>query len=496
MNFARATLLLLFVITIAGCENQSQKEERIARQYCGACHAFPDPSLLDKETWKKNVLPEMAFRMGLKTLDQIFAHQDEVSLKAGVIPSTPMVTEDQWNAIRNYFETHAPDSLQATETLADTTLNQFDVSIINTSIQPLICLLQIDTLTDDIYVGTRHNTLYRFNQQLALKDSMPVPSPPSHLQFEKNGHATLSVMGIMDPNDAWKGMLVDLNFPGHATTKLIDSLQRPVFVEKIDLNNDKLEDYIVCSFGNYTGALLVYENLGHQQYAKHILYNLPGARRVVIRDVNRDGLKDILVLMTQGDEQISLLTNAGNFNFRVTTLLRFPPVYGSSYFDVVDFNHDGHFDFVCTNGDNADFSMVLKPYHGVRIFLNNGKNEFKESTFLPMHGASQASAADFDGDGDVDIAAISFFPDFKKHPEQGFIYFENNNGTFIAHTTRVAATGRWLVMDTADLDHDGDIDVLLGALDFDTMVPPKVMSLWRREKASVLLLKNRGTVNR
>ena len=492
MDFTRAALLSLFVIMIAGCENQSQKEERMARQYCSVCHAFPDPSLLDKETWKKNVLPEMAFRMGLKTLDQIFAHQDETTLKAGIIPATPMVTEEQWNAIRNYFETHAPDSLPATEILADTTLNQFDVSIVKTSIQPLICLLQVDTLTDDIYVGTRLNALYKFDPEFVHQDSMPVPSPPSHLQFEKNGHATLSVMGIMDPNDSWKGQLLDLNFSGHTAASIIDSLQRPVFAERIDLNNDGLEDYIVCSFGNYTGALLVYENLGRDQYARHILYNLPGARRVVIRDVNRDGLQDILVLMTQGDEQISLLTNAGNFNFRVTTLLRFPPVYGSSYFDVADFNHDGHFDFLCTNGDNADFSMVLKPYHGVRIFLNNGKNEFKESTFLPMHGASQAFAADFDGDGDVDIAAISFFPDFKKHPEQGFIYFENAGNTFIPHTTRITSRGRWLVMDTADIDHDGDTDVLLGALDFDTMVPKNVISLWQREKASILLLKNRG----
>jgi hypothetical protein len=165
-------------------------------------------------------------------------------------------------------------------------------------------------------------------------------------------------------------------------------------------------------------------------------------------------------------------------------------VYGSSYFDVADFNHDGHFDFVYTNGDNADFSMVLKPYHGVRVFLNNGKNEFKESTFLPMHGASQAFATDFDGDGDVDIAAISFFPDFKKHPEQGFIYFENTGGAFKAHTTSMAAKGRWLVMDTADIDHDGDTDILLGALDFDTLVPPGIMSLWRRDKASVMLLRN------
>ena len=69
---------------------------------------------------------------------------------------------------------------------------------------------------------------------------------------------------------------------------------------------------------------------------------------------------DILALMSQGDEKIILLLNQGDFNFRINTILSFPPVYGSSYFDVADFNHDGKFDILYTNGDNADYSMILK----------------------------------------------------------------------------------------------------------------------------------------
>ena len=39
-----------------------------------------------------------------------------------------------------------------------------------------------------------------------------------------------------------------------------------------------------------------------------------------------------------------------------------------------------------------------------------------------------ARAMDFDEDGDLDVAAISFFPDFEKYPERSFIYFENHQG--------------------------------------------------------------------
>lgn len=155
----------------------------------------------------------------------------------------------------------------------------------------------------------------------------------------------------------------------------------------------------------------------------------------VVKDFNEDGLPDVLALIIQGDERIALFTNRGKFKFSYQVLLRFPPVYGSSYFELADFNGDGNADILYTNGDNADYSTTLKPYHGVRIFLNDGENRFAESWFHPMHGASMARAVDFDEDGDPDIAAISFFPDFKNDPQRGFMYFENDKGKFTAFET-------------------------------------------------------------
>ena len=51
-------------------------------------------------------------------------------------------------------------------------------------------------------------------------------------------------------------------------------------------------------------------------------------------------------------------------------------MYGSSYLELADMNNDGHLDILYTNGDNADYSYVLKKYHGLRIFINDGKNQF------------------------------------------------------------------------------------------------------------------------
>ena len=131
--------------------------------------------------------------------------------------------------------------------------------------------------------------------------------------------------------------------------------------------------------------------------------------------------------------------------------------------ELTDFNKDGHLDILLTNGDNWDLSRVKKNFHGVRIFMNNGSNQFAQTFFFPLYGTSKALARDFDDDGDLDIAAISFYDDLDQ-PEQGFVYLKNNgNSNFEASTTPAAANGKWLTMEASDIDKDGDIDIVLGS---------------------------------
>ncbi len=114
-------------------------------------------------------------------------------------------------------------------------------------------------------------------------------------------------------------------------------------------------------------------------------------------------------------------------------------------------------------GDNADYSPILKPYHGVYIFLNDGNNHFLQKYFFPMHGCFKAMARDFDGDGDLDIAAISFFADYQHHPEEGFVYLKNKgNLSFQPFILPETATGRWLTMDVGDFYRTGRPDIILG----------------------------------
>lgn len=249
---------------------------------------------------------------------------------------------------------------------------------------------------------------------------------------------------------------------------------------------------MVCGFGNHTGKLAWYENLGGQ-YREHVLRNFPGARRAIVQDINHDKRPDLVVLMTQWQEGIFAYYNQGNSTFKEATLLRFPPVYGSSDFEMVDFNGDGAPDILYANGDNADYSYTLKNYHGVRLFLNDGKYNFSEAWFYPLYGASRTVAADFDQDGDLDLAAISFFPDFEKAPQECFVYFENKGDlTFVPRTFEASLSGRWLTLEVGDVDHDGDTDIILGSFTLGPALGAKpLQEKWYTSGAPFLVLENK-----
>jgi hypothetical protein len=214
----------------------------------------------------------------------------------------------------------------------------------------------------------------------------------------------------------------------------------------------------------------------------------------VVHDFNHDGRQDIAVLMAQEQETLYLLLNDGNGQFSTNHIVfTKPPIYGHTGFEVVDFNKDGLEDFLVTNGDNGEYPSPAKRYHGIRLYLNRGNLRFEESWFFPLNGAFCAKARDFDGDGDLDIAAISFFPDYEKSPRESFVYLENKgNMQFTASTFEQCIAGRWLVMDAGDLDGDGDIDLVLGAyINGPSAVPAWLKRDWDRYAPSILVLRNK-----
>ena len=483
---------VIFLAWLAACNNRSPKFSdknieagfQLAQSYCKSCHQFPEPALLDKITWANHVLPKMGKLAGFryKGLNKYTADEN-ATFKL-----------EEWNKITQYYISQSPAELPAAKPKTiEMGLKQFLTQKPAYSIHhPVTTMVSAGVPAKNFFFGDGvKKMVYQTSPNNKVTDSFMVGIGVSDLHISDTSLLALT-MGVLQPSDIKAGKLVSVNRATKQTTILLDSLQRPVSTSYIDLNHDAIQDIIVCEFGNNAGMLSWYQGSREGKYIKHILRALPGAVQTEVHDFNKDGRPDIMAMMAQGDEGIFIYFNQGDSKFKEERILQLPPSYGSNYFELADFNKDGYMDILATNGDNGDYSPILKAYHGIRIYLNDGKNIFKETTFLQVNGVGKAIAKDFDEDGDLDIASIAFFPDYKNRPEENFIYWENRgNLSFNPSSFSDTEAGRWITMDAGDIDGDGDLDLILGNAYFSIGdVPPDFKAKWDVFTSSILILKN------
>jgi hypothetical protein len=484
-------------------ESSIRQGEALAGVYCQSCHLLPDPAQLDTKSWEKGVLPAMGPRLGIFNhyFEAYPSSRQDPNVSKSFYPSQPLMKPEEWEHILDYYTATSPDSLpgQSRPRPIKNGLSLFKAEVPATRFDtPASCLVRVDTAAIHrglLLFDLHERALFRFGPALQLEDSLHVNGAVVDVGFTDSGLIACNI-GVLNPNNGKSGRAQSiLSAPGQSmrldSAALFNHLARPVQVTPADFNQDGKTDFLVCEFGDLAGALSWMENKGNHQYERHIIKAVPGAIKAYVGDFNHDGLPDIMALFAQGDEGIFLFTNQGHGKFSEQPVIRFPPSYGSSYFELDDFNGDGHPDILYTCGDNADFSQVLKPYHGVYIYLNDGQDHFSQRYFFPINGCYKAIARDYDGDGDLDIAAISFFADYNHQPEEGFVYLENLGGfDFQPYSLPEGQSGRWLTMDAADLDGDGRTDLVLG--NFSIHSPVTRAGVDFKKGPPFLVLKNKG----
>ncbi len=451
---------------LLSCQTQPDEREKTAQTYCGSCHQYPSPSLLPQKTWEQTVLPQMAILSGIKSEIAHLKPSDELDLS--VQSPNQLIPDAEWLKIKQFYLEKAPEQLaeqdrnEDIEPLTGLFIPQ-PVPVKGEKVPNLTCV-KIDPARHCLYA---YDEIYR--TFWTLMPNTPSKGKPDSLAISDmqmlNGEVWLTThIGESVKVTKKKNGKVTLDNPATGQSQmLLNNLYRPTQTLAVDLNNDAREELVTCQFGYAEGKFSVWHRGPAGVYLEKVLSATPGAVRTVATDWNGDKLTDLVTLFAQGDERIVVYLNKGNLEFEEKVLLRFPPVNGSSYFELADFNHDGKQDILYTCGDNADYSMVFKPYHGVYIFENQGDNQLKQNYFFPINGAYKALARDFDNDGDLDIASIAFFLNPTAKQDEGFVYFENKEGDFKPKHLNIGSLGRWLELDAADIDGDGDVDIALGS---------------------------------
>jgi len=468
------------------------------RGVCGtACHRLPPPDVLPRASWHDTIVRMSVMRAGQVESPSTFeAH-------ASALP------EDMRHAL-TYYEAHAPEALPAPDPwpLPDSEqAPRFERRAVAPPGAPSpgvsnVALLDIagDGRLELVVSDMRHGLVlahrpYLTDDGFVRLAGVPHPAHASLTDLDRDGIKDLLVadLGSFLPGDHDLGAAVWLrgqrSFGPFLDSQVGSRLPRVADVEAADFDGDGDLDLVVAAFGwRKTGSLLLLEQRSTAGAAPVFearpLDPRTGAIHALPADMNRDGRSDIVVLFAQEHETVAAYINEGGGRFRTETVYAAPhPNWGSSGIQVVDLDKDGDLDVLLTHGDTFD-DLILKPYHGIQWLENRGTFPYVEHTLASLPGVHRAEAADLDGDGDLDVIAVARAPnagDGTASKLASVVWLEQGKpGEFRRHTLEMGSPTH-ATMDAGDFDLDGDIDFVVGNFAIPGSSPAAWVEIWQNK---------------
>lgn len=238
-----------------------------------------------------------------------------------------------------------------------------------------------------------------------------------------------------------------------------------------DVNNDSFEDVFIGGSKGQSGSLFFQSGNKGFENAVQDPFALDAASedsRSIFFDADGDEDMDIYVASGSNEftEVSSALADRLYFNQGNGEFSKSPQVLPAGKFEntsvVVNGDYDGDGDDDLFVGVRAQSFRYGFPVNGY-ILRNNGKGEFTDVTntvapeLINMGMITDAAWADINGDGGSDLIIVGEY--------LNVTVFINKNGKFQNVTKSSGlgySSGWWSVLKAADVDSDGDIDLIVG----------------------------------
>jgi uncharacterized repeat protein (TIGR01451 family) len=240
---------------------------------------------------------------------------------------------------------------------------------------------------------------------------------------------------------------------GFGSTTNFSAGTAPSGVVVVDVNRDGLADLAVSNEGSSDVSILLGNGAGSfgSPTSFGIGIGTPSPKGIVAGDFDLDGAMDLAVTCGGSKELVILENNttpgSGSPNFSSVSISSVGTGDGPRGVAAGDINGDGVPDLLVANsGDGISAGSVL-------LFLGNGSGGFSSSGSLTASiGTTSVAVGDFDGDGDLDLAAAN------RESGNVAIGLGNGSGNF-GSPSMVSVSANPVSIAVADVDLDGDLDL-------------------------------------
>lgn len=274
-----------------------------------------------------------------------------------------------------------------------------------------------------------------------LPGAEPIYSLLSYVQADYNGDGLQDILFV----DYSSTVKVALNL-GDGTFSNVHALMttdQPVTeIDAADMEGDGDLDVLVCRGSAQVDSIYWVVNNGPAEPTIRAMFTGGHPEHAIARDIDADGDADIIANLWYGDIssiELSLLVNNG------ATFAHHPIDGGAARFEVADIDADGALDLVLAQGVN-----------GLWWYRRSGPASFTEQPII-LAGVFNGDprCVDINGDGWIDVLASGHEPD-------NILILNQGGGASWTVPVQTPLGGHISV--AGDMDGDGDLDIITGPM--------------------------------